>query len=78
MISQNTSCYSQKTIKYILIGLIVVLATRYIPQITLQTKEILIIGAIASIAFAILDMIAPTVEIKQKIGLDKPYYELHN
>lgn len=44
-------------------GLIVVLATKYIPDNNLQIKEIIMIGATSSISFAILDMISPAVSI---------------
>ena len=54
----------QKLTKYILMGLIVVLATKYIPDNNLQTKEIIMIGATSSISFAILDMISPAVSVK--------------
>jgi hypothetical protein len=55
----------EKLIKYILIGLIVITATKYIPDTILQTKEIIMIGATSSIAFAILDMISPSIKIQQ-------------
>lgn len=45
-------------------GLIVVLATKYIPDNNLQMKEIIMIGATSSISFAILDMISPAVSIQ--------------
>jgi hypothetical protein len=57
----------QKLTKYILMGLIVVLATKYIPDYNLQMKEIIMIGATSSISFAILDMISPAVSIQSKI-----------
>jgi hypothetical protein len=44
-------------------GLIVVIATRYIPENIIQTKEIIMIGATSSIVFAILDMISPSIKI---------------
>ena len=53
----------QKLTKYILMGLIVVLATKYIPDNNLKMKEIIMIGATSSISFAILDMISPAVSI---------------
>jgi hypothetical protein len=64
-IKQSNLSHIQRFIKYILIGLIVVIATRYIPETILQTKEIIMIGATSSIAFAILDMISPTIKIQQ-------------
>lgn len=56
---------SHKLIKYILMGLVVLVALRYIPDHLLQTKEIFIIGAISSITFAILDMISPSINIQE-------------
>jgi hypothetical protein len=62
---QNNISKLIKLIKYILIGLIVILSTTYIPDTKLQSKEIMMIGATSSIAFAILDMISPTIIIKK-------------
>ncbi len=56
----------QKLTKYIFMGLIVVLATKYIPDNNLQIKEIIMIGATSSISFAILDMISPAVSIQNQ------------
>jgi len=53
----------QKITKYILIGLIVIIATRYIPENSLKTKEIIMIGTTSSISFAILDMVSPSISI---------------
>ena len=52
----------QKIIKYILVGLIVIIATKYIPDNLLKTKEIIMIAATSSISFAILDMITPSTQ----------------
>uniref|UniRef100_A0A6C0DB05 Uncharacterized protein n=1 Tax=viral metagenome TaxID=1070528 RepID=A0A6C0DB05_9ZZZZ len=54
----------KKIIKYLLFGLIVGISTRYIPQNTIQTKEIVMIGAIASISFGIIDMVSPSIAVK--------------
>jgi hypothetical protein len=59
----------RKLTKYILIGLIIVLATKYIPDNKLQTKEIIMISATSSISFAILDMISPSVLIQSQTQL---------
>lgn len=64
-IKQSQLSHIQRLTKYILMGLIVVIATRYIPDKLLQTKEIIMIGATSSIAFAILDMISPAIQINQ-------------
>jgi hypothetical protein len=59
----------RKLTKYILIGLIIVLATKYIPDNKLQTKEIIMISATSSISFAILDMISPSITIQSQTQL---------
>jgi len=64
-IKQSKLSHVERFTKYILIGLIVVIATRYIPDTILQTKEIIMIGITSSIAYAILDMISPTIKIQQ-------------
>ncbi len=64
-IKQSHLSHIQRLTKYVLMGLIVVIATRYIPDNIVQTKEIIMIGATSSIAFAILDMISPAISIQQ-------------
>jgi hypothetical protein len=64
-IKQSNLSHVERFTKYILIGLIVVIATRYIPDTILQTKEIIMIGITSSMAYAILDMISPTIKIQQ-------------
>jgi hypothetical protein len=56
----------KKILKYILMGLIVSTSLKYIPSNTLSSKEILMISAIASVGFSILDMISPNVSNKIK------------
>ena len=51
-------------IKYFLIGFIVAIAARYIPNHTIKNEELIMIGAVASISFAILDMYSPSIVIK--------------
>jgi hypothetical protein len=53
----------ERIIKYIIMGLVVVIATRYIPDILIPTKELIMIGATSSITFAILDMVSPAVKV---------------
>jgi len=72
-IKQSHLSHVQRLTKYVLMGLIVVIATRYIPDHIVQTKEIIMIGATSSIAFAILDMISPAISIQQtKAEQEKP------
>lgn len=56
----------ERIIKYIIMGLVVIIATRYIPDILLPTKELIMIGATSSIVFAILDMVSPTIVVNKK------------
>jgi len=56
----------ERIIKYILMGLIVILAARYIPNYEIPTKELIMIGATSSIAFAILDMVSPAIRVHSK------------
>jgi hypothetical protein len=60
----NISIY-QKVIKYIIIGLVITISTKYIPDIPLKNEESIMIGFITSITFAILDMISPTIIVKK-------------
>jgi hypothetical protein len=60
-----TTLRVERLIKYVLLGLIVILALLYIPENKLPTKELIMIGATTSIAFAILDMVSPTLRYKK-------------
>ena len=53
----------KKIVKYLLFGLIISLSVRYIPSSTINNKEIIMIGAISSISFSIIDMISPSIKI---------------
>jgi hypothetical protein len=53
----------QKSIKYIIAGLIVLMSLHYIPESKLDMKEAIMISAISSIIFAILDMLSPSIKI---------------
>jgi hypothetical protein len=54
----------KKIVKYLLFGFIVGLSVRYVPKNTINNKEIIMIGAIASISFGIIDIISPSVVVK--------------
>ncbi len=56
----------KRIIKYILMGLIMLVSLRYIPNQLLDNSELLTISFISSISFAILDMISPSILISQK------------
>ncbi len=57
---------SKRIIKYILMGFIILVAVRYIPNQPINTKEIIMIGLISSISFAMLDMVSPSIKVLNK------------
>ena len=61
--NKQNSDNTKNLIKYLIIGLIVSLAVRYIPDKILSNNEIITIGAIASVTYGILDMYAPSIFI---------------
>ena len=56
----------KRIIKYILMGLVILVSLRYVPTQLLDTSELLMISFISSISFAILDMVSPSILISQK------------
>ena len=64
--NKQESNKQKNLIKYLLIGLIVGLAARYVPHHTMLNEEAMMIGAVASIMFGILDMYAPSIVINNK------------
>ena len=64
--NQNTIAPSinERIIKYLLFGLVISICVRYLPEKTIYNNEIIMIGAISSITFAIIDMIAPSIKLK--------------
>ena len=68
MVDMNQTNISkfQKVVKYILMALIVILALMYIPQTCMEMKEMMMIGAVSAIMFAIFDMLSPTIKIYKK------------
>jgi hypothetical protein len=51
---------SNRSIKYLLIGIITFLSIRYIPTNALLDKEIIIIAIVVSIAYALIDKLLPS------------------
>jgi hypothetical protein len=58
----------RRVVKYLVEGFVVALVAYYIPQRTLQLREILYIGLTAAFTFAILDMFAPTIAAGTRFG----------
>jgi|TARA_Y100000813_G_C24091722_1_gene318556 hypothetical protein len=56
----------KRIIKYILMGLVILVSLRYVPTQLLDNSELLMISFISSISFAILDMLSPSILISQK------------
>jgi hypothetical protein len=54
----------KKLIKYLLFGVIVGISTRYVPSNRVNDNEILMIAALASITFGIIDMVSPSIVVK--------------
>lgn len=62
----NTLEKTKRFIKYVLMGFIILVAVRYIPNQPIQTSEIIMIGLISSISFAMLDMVSPSISISNR------------
>ena len=64
----------ERMIKYILLGLVVLVAVKYIPEHGIPNKEIIMISATSAIAFSILDMVSPSVNVinKPNAQVEKP------
>ena len=54
---------SKRMIKYILMGFIILVAVRYIPNQPIETREIIMIGLISSVSFGMLDMVCPSIKV---------------
>ena len=56
----------EKLIKYVIMGLVIIAATRYIPDKVLLPKELIMIGCTSAITFSIIDMVSPSIVIRNK------------
>ena len=54
---------SRRIIKYILMGFIILVAVRYIPNQPIESNEIVMIALTSSISFAMLDMVSPSIKL---------------
>jgi hypothetical protein len=61
--NKQVSDNKKNLIKYLLIGFIVALASRYVPTNTIKNEEVIMIGAIASITFGMFDMYSPSIKV---------------
>lgn len=53
----------KKIVKYLIMTLLVSLSARYTTSLVLPNEEVITLGLIAGIIFAILDMIAPSINL---------------
>jgi hypothetical protein len=61
MIKHNINNLYQKIFKYLIMGLSIYMSAKYIPESNIANKELIMLACIASITFAILDMISPSI-----------------
>jgi hypothetical protein len=59
-----------KIFKYLIIALVVFASVKYIPDNLVVMKELLMISAITSITFAILDMVSPSINVTSAINAE--------
>lgn len=66
--SSNFTEIVKRIIKYLVEGFVVALAAYFIPQRTMQLKEILMIAISAAFTFALLDIFAPAIGDATRTG----------
>jgi len=54
----------RRLIKYFIVVLLVAFASKTVPKAVLSSIEVLYIGIVAATTFAVLDMVSPTIYIK--------------
>ena len=52
-----------KIIKYLILGLVILLSFKYIPDLNINSIDQIMISSIGSITFALLDMLSPSINI---------------
>jgi hypothetical protein len=62
-IDLNDPEIKKKIVKYLIMTLLVSLSARYTTSLVLPNEEVIILGLIAGIIFAILDMFAPSISL---------------
>ena len=61
MLNMDASDLARRAIKYLVEGLAVAVAAFYIPKRKMHAEEIVMIAVTAAAAFAVLDLLAPSV-----------------
>lgn len=59
----NNTLKIKKMLKYIIMFIIIYLAIKYISSTKINNYEMLMISAVSSITFAILDIISPSIKM---------------
>ena len=65
VLNDKTSDYLKRFLKYIIMGLIMFLSIRYIISKNIDNKEILLVSAVSSICFGLLDIFSPSIKINK-------------
>jgi hypothetical protein len=60
MNSNKEKC--NRSMKYLIMALITAILVRYIPEIMVSTKNIIIISCLVSVSYAILDRLSPSIQ----------------
>lgn len=56
----------KRGLKYMIQFLILFMASRFVPSVKIDLKEVTTIAMVGAISFAILDMYSPTINYKDK------------
>tara|TARA_B100002051_G_C16320114_1_gene431756 strand:+ start:40 stop:240 length:201 start_codon:yes stop_codon:yes gene_type:complete len=58
----NSIEITKRIMKYLIMGTVVGIVVRYIPEIPVPNKELIIISMVASMSYALLDMVSPSIK----------------
>ena len=58
----NTIEITKRVLKYIIMGAIVGIATRYIPEIPIPSSYVILISMVSSMSYALLDIVSPSIK----------------
>lgn len=53
---------TKRILKYIIMGAIVGIATRYIPEVPIPNNYIILISMVSSMSYALLDIVSPSIK----------------
>ena len=67
-LNMDMSELARRAFKYLVEGLAVAAAAYYLPQKKMNVEEIVMVGVTAAAAFAILDLLAPSVSTTARQG----------